>query len=159
MLHETGAVLEMLFNVLVFLRFEGAILKNKTLHFFLVGVASLDKKIQERDRQRGGRDNLLILAVSGDGKVVLDRVLDWLLRISVDQGRHSGIGGSLFDSSCGAILFLIFGLTGRQLGGKLGGDGSVRWSSGSTGGLFIFRHGCRRVGKVVCTNDMLYVGS
>ena len=75
-LHETGAVLEMLLNVLVFLRFECAILRDKNLDFFLVGVAGPEKKIGERSRQRG-RDDLLILAVSVDGKAFwLKRAID-----------------------------------------------------------------------------------
>ena len=65
-LHDTGAALEMLLDVLVFLQFEGAVLKNKTLDFVLAGVASLEKKIRKRDRQRS-KDNLLILDVSFDG--------------------------------------------------------------------------------------------
>ena len=47
-----SAILEVLVDVLVFLRFEGAILKDKTLDFFLVGVASLEKR-SERETARG----------------------------------------------------------------------------------------------------------
>ena len=52
-LHETGAVLEMLLNVLVFLRFECAILRDKNLDFFLVGVAGPEKKVRRKRSERG----------------------------------------------------------------------------------------------------------
>lgn len=103
----------MLLYVLVFLRFEGAILKDKTLDFFLVGVADLEKKVQERERRRG-RNDLLILGPSFDGKVMLDEVIGCFLRNSINQGRQNGNSGSLFillDRSCRSIFDLIFGLT------------------------------------------------
>ena len=110
------------------------------MEFFLVGVADLKKKIRERNRQRGG-DDLLVLAVGVEGKVVLDGTIDGLVHNNFNQGRHNGISGSLFilfDRSCGSTFNRIFDLDGRGLGGRLGGDRDVRCIASSMGGLVDF---------------------
>ena len=65
---------------------------------------------------------------------MIDGFDDWLLRNSIDRGRHNGIGGGLFilfDSSCGAIFDPIFGL--------LAVDWAVTWAAMGTLGEFPLR--------------------
>ena len=83
---------------------------------------------------------------------MLNGTIDGLFRNNFDQGRHHGLGSSLFipfDRSCGSIFNRTFGLDGRGIGGRLGDVGTIGRIARSTGLLIGLSHGRQRVMKDV----------